>query len=58
MAHMSRLTPIAIVGGFGLSKARAGGKVVTLSFEELYGVAERPTRQSSEPYSWQRLCSV
>ena len=43
------MTAIAIVGGFGLSRARAGRKVVISSFEELYGVAERSTRQLSEP---------
>ena len=48
MALVSRLTAIAIVCRFGLSRARAVGKVVFLSFRKLYGVAERPSRQSSE----------
>ena len=58
MALLCRLIAIAIAGGIGLSRARAGGEVVISSFEELYGVAERSTRQSSEPCSWQRLPSV
>ena len=44
--------------GLACRAAQAEGKVVILSFEELYGGAERPTRQSSEPYTWQRLSSL
>ena len=40
MKLMSRLKIIAIVGGFGLSRARVVGKVVISSFGKLYGVAE------------------
>ena len=41
---LSILIAIAIVCGFSLSRMRAEGKVVIPSFEELYGVAERPSR--------------
>ena len=48
-ALMSRSTNIAIVGSFELSRARVVGNVVTSSLRKLYGLAERPTRQSPEP---------
>ena len=40
MKLMPKLTVIAIVGGFGLSRARVVGKVVISNFGKLYGVAE------------------
>ena len=40
MKLMSRLTDIAVIGRFGLSRARVVGKVVISSSGKLYGVAE------------------